>query len=111
MRPFPGVGARSALVLIRRDEHHTFPVPYYSWTRKPHFLHALRQPDATASSVMAFVDQRPMAAFPAHREDPTSIWVSAPEPVLSSLDALLGETGIVYRFAISQTGPSEGWKP
>lgn len=104
MRPFPGVGARSALVLIRRDEHHTFPVPYYSWTRKPHFLHALRQPDATASSVMAFVDQRPMAAFPAHREDPTSIWVSAPEPVLSSLDALLGENPYRARTGVFTGG-------
>ena len=52
VKPFEGINSRSALVLIKKNEKHTFPVPYNCWTRRKHFLKATREPDATADSIM-----------------------------------------------------------
>lgn len=89
-KPFEGAGTPSALVLIRRDEAHRFPVPYCCWRRKPGFFKAARAPDASAESVLAFVERQELAAFPAVPEDPSSLWISAPAELTPVLGALLG---------------------
>ena len=89
-KPFEGAGTPSALVLIRRDEAHRFPVPYCCWKRKPGFFKAARAPAASAASVLAFVERQELAAFPAVPEEPSSVWVSAPAELVPVLGALLG---------------------
>ena len=113
IRPFDGICTPVALVLIQRDARHVFPVPYRHWQAKPGFRRAVRSPDATIASVLPFVRMENMTAAPAHREDPGSVWVSAPNGLAPVLDALLGNnpyqarTGVftgganaVYRFQI-----------
>ena len=59
-----------------------FPVPYRHWQAKPGFRRAVRSLDATIASVLPFVRMENMTAAPAHRDDPGSVWVSAPNGLL-----------------------------
>ena len=86
IRPFDGICTPVALVLIQRDARHAFPVPYRHWQAKPGFRRAVRSLDATISSVLPFVRMEDMTAAPAHREDPGSVWVSAPNGLAPVLD-------------------------
>ena len=88
IRPFDGICTPVALVLIQRDARHVFPVPYRHWQAKPGFRRAVRSPDATIASVLPFVRMEDMTAAPAHRDDPGSVWVSAPNGLAPVLDAL-----------------------
>ena len=90
IKPFEGVSGQSALVLIQKNVKQRFPVPYRCWARKKHFLKAVREPGATADSVMPFVEIKEMIAFPADRHDPTSIWINTPEEIVPVIGLLLG---------------------
>ena len=104
VKPFEGINSRSALVLIKKNEKHIFPVPYNCWTRRKHFLKATREPDATADSIMAFVDVEKMIAFPADKNDPSSIWINSPERITSVIDTLLGSNSYKARTGVFTGG-------
>ena len=104
IRPFDGICTPVALVLIQRDARHVFPVPYRHWQAKPGFRRAVRSLDATISSVLPFVRMEDMTATPAHREDPGSVWVSAPNGLAPVLDALLGSNPYQARTGVSTGG-------
>lgn len=104
VKPFEGINSRSALVLIKKNEKHTFPVPYNCWTRRKHFLKATREPDATTDSIMAFVDVEKMIAFPADKNDPSSIWINSPEGIASVIDMLLGSNPYQARTGVFTGG-------
>ncbi len=104
VKPFEGINSRSALVLIKKNEKHTFPVPYNCWIRRKHFLKAIREPDATADSIMAFVDVEKMIAFPADKNDPSSIWINSPEEITSVIDILLGSNQYKARTGVFTGG-------
>ena len=104
VKPFEGVNTRSALVLIRKNEAQTFPVPYNCWSRKKHFLKATREPDATADSIMAFVDVEHMIAFPTDKQDPTSLWVNSPQQLVAVIDQLLGSNPYKARTGVFTGG-------
>ena len=101
IRPFDGICTPVALVLIQRDARHVFPVPYRHWQAKPGFRRAVRSPDATIASVLPFVRMENMTAAPAHRDDPGSVWVSAPNGLAPVLDALLGSNPYQARTGVS----------
>ena len=104
IRPFDGICTPVALVLIQRDARHAFPVPYRHWQAKPGFRRAVRSLDATISSVLPFVRMEDMTAAPAHREDPGSVWVSAPNGLAPVLDALLGSNPYQARTGVFTGG-------
>lgn len=104
VNPFEGINSRSALVLIKKNEKHVFPVTYHCWAGKEHFLKAARDPDATADSVMAFVDVQKMIAFPADKNDPSSIWINSPESVASVIDVFLGNNQYKARTGVFTGG-------
>lgn len=104
VKPFEGINSRSALVLIKKNEKHTFPVPYNCWTRRKHFLKATREPDATADSIMTFVDVEKMIAFPADKNDPSSIWINYPERITSVIDTVLGSNSYKARTGVFTGG-------
>ena len=104
IRPFDGICTPVALVLIQRDARHVFPVPYRHWQAKPGFRRAVRSLDATISSVLPFVRMEDMTAAPAHREDPGSVWVSAPNGLAPVLDALLGSNPYQARTGVFTGG-------
>ena len=104
IRPFDGICTPVALVLIQRDARHVFPVPYRHWQAKPGFRRAVRSLDATISSVLPFVRMENMTAAPAHREDPGSVWVSAPNGLAPVLDALLGSNPYQARTGVFTGG-------
>lgn len=104
VKPFEGINSRSALVLIKKNEKHTFPVPYNCWTRRKHFLKATREPDATADSIMTFVDVEKMIAFPADKNDPSSIWINSPERITSVIDTVLGSNSYKARTGVFTGG-------
>lgn len=104
VKPFEGINSRSALVLIKKNEKHTFPVPYNCWTRRKHFLKATREPDATADSIMTFVDVEKMIAFPADKNDPSSIWKNSPERITSVIDTVLGSNSYKARTGVFTGG-------
>lgn len=104
IRPFDGICTPVALVLIQRDARHIFPVPYQHWRAKPGFRRAVRSLDATISSVLPFVRMEDMTAAPAHREDPGSVWVSAPNGLAPVLDALLGSNPYQARTGVFTGG-------
>ncbi len=104
IRPFDGICTPVALVLIQRDARHIFPVPYQHWRAKPGFRRAVRSLDATISSVLPFVRMEDMTATPAHREDPGSVWVSAPNGLTPVLDALLGSNPYQARTGVFTGG-------
>ena len=104
IRPFDGICTPVALVLIQRDARHVFPVPYRHWQAKPGFRRAVRSPDATIASVLPFVRMENMTAAPAHREDPGSVWVSAPNGLAPVLDALLGSNPYQARTGVFTGG-------
>ena len=104
IRPFDGICTPVALVLIQRDARHVFPVPYRHWQAKPGFRRAVRSPDATIASVLPFVRMEDMTAAPAHREDPGSVWVSAPSGLSPVLDALLGSNPYQARTGVFTGG-------
>lgn len=104
IKPFRDVGARSALVLIRKGEKHTFPVAYNCWSRRKHFLKATRDPDVTADSIMAFVHVEPMAAFPARQDDAASIWINTPQAAAPVMDRLLGSNPYKARTGVYTGG-------
>lgn len=83
VKTFEGINTRSALVLIRKGERHTFPVPYNVWTS-----------DGTER----------MTAFPADRNVPASIWINAPEKLRAVFDALLGENPYKARTGVFTGG-------
>ena len=104
IRPFDGICTPVALVLIQRDARHVFPVPYRHWQAKPGFRRAVRSLDAMISSVLPFVRMEDMTAAPAHREDPGSVWVSAPNGLAPVLDALLGSNPYQARTGVFTGG-------
>ena len=104
IRPFDGICTPVALVLIQRDARHVFPVPYRHWQAKPGFRRAVRSLDATISSVLPFVRMEDMTAAPAHRGDPSSVWVSAPNGLAPVLDALLGSNPYQARTGVFTGG-------
>ena len=104
IRPFDGICTPVALVLIQRDARHVFPVPYRHWQAKPGFRRAVRSLDATISSVLPFVRMEDMTAAPAHRGDPGSVWVSAPNGLAPVLDALLGSNPYQARTGVFTGG-------
>lgn len=104
IRPFDGICTPVALVLIQRDARHVFPVPYRHWQAKPGFRRAVRSLDTTISSVLPFVRMEDMTAAPAHREDPGSVWVSAPNGLAPVLDALLGSNPYQARTGVFTGG-------
>lgn len=104
VNPFEGAQSRSALVLIRKGERHTFPVPYSCWTRRKFFLRASRAPDATAESVMAFVDVEKTVAYPADKNDPASPWINAPAALAPVIDAVLGSNPYKARTGVFTGG-------
>lgn len=104
IKPFEGIGSRSALVLIRKNEKQTFPVPYNCWTGKKQFRKAVRDPDATTDSIMASVDIEEMIAFPADKNDPASIWINSSERVASAIGVLLGSNPYKARTGVFTGG-------
>lgn len=104
VKPFGGINSRSALVLIKKNEKHVFPVPYNCWIRRKHFLKASREPGVTADSIMAFVDIEKMIAFPADKNDFTSIWINSPEEITSVIDVLLGSNQYKARTGVFTGG-------
>ena len=104
VKPFEGINIRSALVLIKKNEKHTFPVPYNCWTRRKNFLKATREPDATADSIMTFIDVEKMVAFPADKNDPSSIWINAPGRITSVIDTILGSNSYKARTGVFTGG-------
>lgn len=107
VKPFEAVSVRSALVLIKKGEPHTFPVPYSCWFQRKKGPRVSGQPDATAESRMAFMDMEPMVAFPADKNDPTSIWIHAPKTLVSVMDTLLGSNPYKARTGVF-TGGANG---
>ncbi len=83
VKTFEGINTRSALVLIRKGEKHTFPVPYNVWAAEG-------------------VER--MTAFPAGKSDPSSIWINAPERLRAVFDALLGENPYKARTGVFTGG-------
>ncbi len=104
LKPFDGISSRSALVLIRRDQRHTFPVPYNCWHPTPRFARAVRDPDLTAGSILSLVEVESMAAFPADGGNPASVWSCAPSQVRPLMDALLGRNSYKARTGVFTAG-------
>ena len=105
--PFPGLGTRSALVLIRRDEAQRFPVDYCRWRRRRGFWKVSKTPSAPADRVLALVERQELAAFPAVRTEPSSPWVSAPAELARELGSLLGQNPYRARTGVF-TGGANG---
>ena len=90
VNPFDGTNSRSVLVLIKKNEQHTFPVLYYSWSKKKTFTQAVRDPLATADSILSCIEMTDMIAVPSVKDDPTSIWVTVPRSASKIVDKILG---------------------
>lgn len=103
MKPFEPGCSRSALVLIRRDEAHRFPVPYYCWTAKKKTRRAAAPP-AAGEGVPAGVAVERMIALPADKTDPASVWLHLPEPLAPVMDALLGSNPYRARTGVFTGG-------
>lgn len=104
INPFEGVVNRCALVLIRKNEAHAFPVPYRCWRRKAGFVRAVHQRDAAWESVRPFIDMEEMVAFPAGRQDPTSVWIHAPADLATAMDTFLGTNPYKARTGVFTGG-------
>ena len=104
IKPFAGVNIRTALVLIRKNEEHRFPVPYFCWARKNGFLHAARTPEVSVDTLCSFVERTEMLAFPADRSDPASLWVNAPAQRLAAVEKVLGSNGYKARSGVFTGG-------
>lgn len=104
IKPFAGVNIRAALVLIRKNEPMTFPVPYLCWSRKKGFLRATRTPEVSAETIRSFVEQERTLAFPSSRNDPASLWVNFPEELASVTDKVLGSNGYKARTGVFTGG-------
>lgn len=104
IKPFAGVNLRAALVLIRKGEEHVFPVPYYLWARKKGFLRATRTRGVSPEMIEAVTEREKTLAYPADRNDPTSLWINFPEGTGGVVDKVLGSNGYKARTGVFTGG-------
>lgn len=104
IKPFAGVNLRAALVLIRKGEEHTFPVPYYLWARKKGFLRATRTKGILPQDMAAVTAKERTLAYPADKHDPASLWVNVSEGAASVVDKVLGRNDYKARTGVFTGG-------
>ncbi len=104
VKPFAGVTSQCALVLLRRDEIHRFPVPYRCWRRKKGFRKAASAPNASLEAVLAQVEREEMMAWPADGQDPSSVWIHMPQELLAVTRRFLGTNPYKARTGLFTAG-------
>lgn len=104
IKPFAGVNLRAALVLIRKGEEHTFPVPYYLWSRKKGFLRATRTKGISPQEMAEVTAKERTLAYPADKHDPASLWVNVSEGAASVVDKVLGRNEYKARTGVFTGG-------
>ena len=104
IKPFAGVNLRAALVLIRKGEEHTFPVPYYLWSRKKGFLRATRTKGISPQEMAEVTAKERTLAYPADKHDPASLWVNVSEGAASVVDKVLGRNDYKARTGVFTGG-------
>lgn len=104
LQPFPDLHVPSAVVRMKKGEPNRYPVPYRLWRGKRGFVQKSRQQGADLEAVAPFLSATEMVAFPASRDDPTSVWVNVPEQIAPEVGKLLGNNGYKGRTGVFTGG-------
>jgi SAM-dependent methyltransferase len=104
IKPFEGVGNRSAVMVLQKGETNQYPVPYTHW-RKTVSGKSIPM-DASLEEAMEMTARANQVAEPVGEGDPTSPWITAPPQSLRAVKGMLGPSPYKARKGI--TAPVNG---
>ncbi len=89
LKPFPGVGNRTATMLLEKGRKTTYPVTYNYWKKK---TRASLKPEMTLAEIQELTTYAKLVARPVSKEDPTSAWMTGRKKALAAADKVLGKS-------------------
>ncbi|MFW6116180.1 MAG: N-6 DNA methylase [bacterium] len=102
IKPFPGVGNRTAVLVLRKGQETEYPVPYTHW-RGEKWGRGRRRTipeDLTLDEVKAMTVLNYFVAEPVDANDATSTWISGRRHALSAVRKVLGSSDYRARAGI-----------
>lgn len=103
LTPFPGVGNRTAIVILQKGMETEYPVPYTFWQGEEWGRGRRRTipEDLTADEVQEMTMRSHFYAEPVDDKDLTSAWISGRKQALSAVRKILGESEYQGRKGIT----------
>jgi hypothetical protein len=92
IKPFPGVGNRTAVMVLQKNQAVRYPVPYTLWRGQRRGRGRIRTipDDLTLEEAGAMTERSHFVAQPVDKTDATSSWVSGRERALNAIGKVLG---------------------
>jgi hypothetical protein len=86
LKPFPGVGNRTSIVVLQKDAKTRYPVPYTRWTIKPgqSISEEMSLDEIESNTVRKHLQAEPIG------DSETGAWQTGSKTVLRSIKAVLG---------------------
>lgn len=102
IRPFYGVGNRTAIMILQKGQKTTYPVPYTFWQGEPWGRGRKRTiPEKlTIEEVQEITIRRNFWAAPVDKEDDTAPWITGHKRALSAIRKVLGNSDYQARAGV-----------
>jgi hypothetical protein len=89
LKPFPGVGNRTAVMILQKGLKTKYPVPYEYWKKKNR---TSLKPAMTLNEVSELTKSLRFYARPVSSDDATSAWITARKKALEAAKKVLGKS-------------------
>jgi len=103
LKPFEEAANMTSMIILRKGEYTTYPVPYIRWTK----LRAVDLTSATLDEVYRVCSPQKLIALPIDAKDPTSQWLTVHEKVMKALDKIRGVSPYKPHLGVN-TGGANG---
>jgi hypothetical protein len=104
LQPFEGASNRTAVMVLKKGEPTTYPVPYTLWRKKKGVRFTY---DSSLAEVLSATVRLNFAAEPVDPNDPTSPWLTAQPHALKAVRKVLGQSDYKAREGVN-TGGANG---
>lgn len=107
LKPFPGVGNRTAIMILQKGRETTYPVEYLYWRKDKTKGKVSLRPDMSWSDVQPVIKCMQFKAQPVSSNDYTSAWVTGRTKAVAAAGKVLGKSEYSAREGVN-TGGANG---
>lgn len=104
IRAFDNATNSTALIFLKKGEDTQYPVPYILWEKRPDLKKLVFNSYSELREVKSQMKLTRQKAMPAVEEDLTSIWLTADETELESMNMVLGKNNYKARTGVFTGG-------
>ena len=102
LKPFEGVGNRTAIVILQKGRKTEYPVPYNYWTKKVKGIGI--KDDLRLDEVTQIATYKQFYAEPVNKDDPTSPWITGRPRAIKVVKKILGQSDYVAHEGVNAGG-------